>query len=87
MPKCLQVEIEHRFFFFALVGVFLAQRNHLAQDFRIKAIALRLSVDFLDVGGDGLLLFLKALDALDNAFQLSLGKTGFVIHVWSLQKI
>jgi hypothetical protein len=28
-----------------------------------------------------------ALDALDNAFQLSLVETGFFIHVWSLQKI
>ena len=61
-----QVEIEHRFLFLALVGVLLAERDHLAQDLGVEAVALGLGVDFLDVGGDRLLLLLKPLDALDQ---------------------
>jgi hypothetical protein len=38
------------------------------------------AIDFLDVGGNRLLFFLKPLDALDKRAKLALRKTGLGVH-------
>jgi hypothetical protein len=49
-------------------------------DLGVVAVGLRLGVDVLDIVGDALLLFLEALDALDEKPQLIRGYRS-VCHV------
>jgi hypothetical protein len=71
-----EVQVEDGFFLVALHFIFLAQGNDLAQDLDIKALALGFVIDFLDVAHDAGLVFLKALDALDDGAQAGLGGAG-----------
>ena len=70
----LQVQLQHRLFFFTLVGVFFAEADDLAQNLGVKAVALGFGVNFLDVGRYGFLFLFQALYAFNNALQLPLGE-------------
>src|SRR5690606_15673118 len=49
----------------------LKSKLHYRKYRGLEAVALHLGIDFLDVVGDRLLLFFKALDALDEGPQLA----------------
>src|SRR5690606_36638533 len=70
-PERGLVEIEDGFLFLPLCLVLLAQAHDRAHRLGVEAVALHLGIDFLDVVGDRLLLFFKALDALDEGPQLA----------------
>ncbi|AAL49587.1 unknown [Sinorhizobium phage PBC5] len=65
-----EVGVEDGLLLHPLVGVLLAQRDHLPQDLGIEAGPLCLAVHILDVVGDGLLFFLQAFDAVDEGLEL-----------------
>ena len=68
----MEVEVKQRFHFLPLVAVLLAQADDLAHHLDVIAIALGFGVDILDVVGNGFLLFLEALDALNEGTELSI---------------
>src|SRR6185437_10943793 len=67
------VEVEDSFLFLTLGCILLAQADDGAQRLGVETGAFCLGKDVLDVVGDGLLLFLKTLDALDERAQLARG--------------
>src|SRR3979409_2424684 len=63
----VDVGLENRLVFHALVLVLLAQTHDRTQRLHVVAVALGLAVDVADVVGDRLFLFLEPLDALAAA--------------------
>src|SRR5581483_1054853 len=74
-PQRLHIGLENGLGFLALVGILLAQSHDGAQRLDVEAVALAFGIDVADVVGDGLLLLLKPLDALDDGLELVLGET------------
>jgi hypothetical protein len=66
----LAVEFKHRFLFHPLSVILAAGAYNAPEDFGVEPVAFGLSVDLADVRSRGGLLFLKALDTLDEALQL-----------------
>jgi hypothetical protein len=58
------------------VGLHLPVSHHQPHRPGVVAVGLGLGVDLLDVASDALLLFLQALDALDEQPQLIRGDVG-----------
>src|SRR6266536_2545829 len=69
-PQRLHIGFQNRLGFGALVGILLAQAHDGAQRLDVETVALAFGVDVADVVGDGLLLFLQPLDALDDSLEL-----------------
>src|ERR1700761_990122 len=65
-----EVEVDERLLLAPLVGVLAADRNDLPDDFYVEAVRLGLAVDFLDVLGKRLLLFVEPFDAFDEGAQM-----------------
>src|SRR6201999_3919419 len=66
-----QIEVDQGLLLYALVLVLTADRDDFADDLRLEAIRLGLSVNLLDVFGNGFALFAEAFDALDECAQMS----------------
>src|SRR6185437_9233762 len=65
------IEIEHRLLLDPAVAILLSDRHDLAHDLDVEAVRLGFAVDVLDVAGKRLLLFLEALDPLDEGEQMA----------------
>ena len=78
-PQRVQVGFENLLLLAALVGIQLAQAHDRAQRLGIEAGAFRFGIHVADVVGGRLLLFLEALDALDDRFELILGEAGCAV--------
>ena len=72
----MHVEVEQRFLLGPLRLIHLPEPHDRAQRLGVEAVGLGLGVDFLDVIGERLLLFLQPFDALDDGAELILGETG-----------
>src|SRR6478735_7064750 len=75
-PERGLVGVEDRFHLGAVVGLHLPQADDLAHDLGVVADCLGLGVDVADIVGDALLLFLEALDTLDQEAQAVIGGVG-----------
>src|SRR5262249_4775064 len=64
------VKVEQALLFVVLVLVHFADLNQLAHDFRVKAGAFGLGIDFLDIFAEHAFFVLKPLDTLDKGFEL-----------------
>ena len=70
----MQIGLENGLLLLALVDVLLAQAHHGAQRLGVVSVGFGFPVDIADVVSDRLLLFLQALDAFDEGFELILGE-------------
>ena len=68
-PDSAAIHVQQRLLLFNLRRLLLADTNELADHLDVKSGGFRLGIDILDVGSQRLALFLKALDALDDAAQ------------------
>src|SRR6185437_12707508 len=73
-PERVQIGLENGLLLLALVDVLLAQEHHGAQRLGVVSVGFGFPVDIADVVSDRLLLFLQALDAFDEGFELILGE-------------
>ncbi|EGE55977.1 hypothetical protein PBC5p54 [Rhizobium etli CNPAF512] len=76
----VQVGVEDRFLFHALLLVLFAQRHDLLQDLGVEAHSLGFAIDVLDVVGDGLLFFFQPFNALDESAKLVAGDAMSIRH-------
>src|ERR1700722_10590056 len=72
-----EIEVEHGFLLLEVRLVELTHTDHLAHDLGVKAGALGLAIDFLDVGAERGFLLFKPLDAVDEGLELVFGEAGF----------
>ena len=73
-PERVQVSFENCLGFLALVDVLAPELDDGAQRLHVEAVALGFREHIADVVGEGLLLLLKSLDALDERLELILGE-------------
>src|SRR4029078_9883832 len=78
-PERLAIGLQHRVLLLAVVGLHSSQPYDHAHDLGVVAVGLGLGVDVADIVGDALLLFLEALDPLDEQPQL-IGRDGAFRH-------
>src|ERR1700733_14751833 len=63
------VDAQHRLLLFNLVRILPTDLDQLPQNLDVKAGALRLGVDILDIAAERLAFFLETFDPLDKATQ------------------
>jgi hypothetical protein len=61
-----EIEAEQFGLLLALTLILAAQRDDLAHDLGVEAVALGLAVDMLDVVGEGALFLFELFDSLDE---------------------
>ena len=66
-----QIKIEDRLLFESAIAVLLPDRHDLAHDFHVKAVALGLAVDFLDVARERFFFLFKSFDPLNERLQMT----------------
>src|SRR5271166_5752749 len=72
--ECMHVGLEDRFVLAPLVGILPAETHDRAQGLEVEAVGLGFRIDVADIARDCLLLLFQPLDALDEGFQVVLGK-------------
>src|SRR6516165_1174746 len=73
------IHVQQRLLLLDFRRLLLADADELADHLHVKPGGFRLGIDVLDVGGQGLALLLKPLDALDDAAQTLARNVGRLI--------
>src|SRR3984885_13868012 len=68
-----EIEVEHGFLLLEVRLVELTHTDHLAHDLGVKAGALGLAIDFLDVGAQRGAFLFQPLDAVDEGLEMVFG--------------
>ena len=72
----VEIGVEHRHLLPPFVLILFADADHGAQRLHVEAIALRLGIDFAEIGGERRFFLLEPLDAGDNGTKLALVDSG-----------